>query len=349
MGDPQAPFETVLAVLERHGLLSSERRLRDDVQLVSMGDHFDWGTPQERTFATRDALRLLRWLTSHPADQVLLVAGNHDLARVSELFPFDAEHKFESAYLEAREAYRSGEVDQAAERAFIERFPHLPDAEAAARDFSCYSPEQSVVVAELLRSKRLRLAHAHRGLLLVHSGVTRDDFGMIGAAPGTADEAAEVLNGFLDAQLARWVEGPLDLRPLHVPGSRIGGVARGIAFHRPAFPVPGDPHFDGPPRRRYDPRLLPSEFPQAIGHIRDRKCRDLLGRWADQETPRDGLIRSMTITDDDVQYRWGTSREARMFFLDGGMNHIEPKHYQLFDLDLRAPLQPMPTLAISGT
>ena len=41
MGDPQAPFATVLAVLDRHGLLKNDGQLRDDVQLVSMGDHFD--------------------------------------------------------------------------------------------------------------------------------------------------------------------------------------------------------------------------------------------------------------------------------------------------------------------
>ena len=41
IGDPQAPLPRVLSILARHGLLGSDGRLLDSVQLISIGDHFD--------------------------------------------------------------------------------------------------------------------------------------------------------------------------------------------------------------------------------------------------------------------------------------------------------------------
>ena len=67
MGDPQAPFATVMSVLRTHGLLAAGDRLRDDVHLVSMGDHFDWGQRAARSQATRDSITTLLWLSSQPA------------------------------------------------------------------------------------------------------------------------------------------------------------------------------------------------------------------------------------------------------------------------------------------
>lgn len=322
MGDPQAPFDTVLAVLKHHRLLDGQDRLRDDVQLVSMGDHFDWGTPDQRSRATHDAVALLTWLASHPPEQVVLVAGNHDLARVFELAPFSTDADFEAAYEAAVRVYRHG----ADEAAFLARHPHVPDAEAVARDFSCFSVGQRTLVERLLAARRLVLAHEHRGLLLVHAGVTVDDFERIGGVPSNAAEAAQALNA---AEVAK----------LHQPGSAATGIARGVLFQRPAFPVVGDPQFSGPLRRRYDPRRLPSGFPQAIGHIRDKKCHEILGRWVKDVAPLDGPIRSLRISGDDVEYARGTFDDARLYFLDGGMNHTAPESYELFDLDRRAPLQ----------
>ncbi|MGV3625651.1 MAG: metallophosphoesterase [Archangium sp.] len=319
MGDPQAPFDTVLAVLKRHRLLDGHDRLRDDVQLVSMGDHFDWGTPEQRSRATHDAVALLTWLSSHSREQVVLITGNHDLARIYELGPFSTDADFERAHDEAVQVYRHGDD----EAAFVARYPHVHDAESLARDFSCFSVEQKTLVQRLLAEKRLVLAHEHRGLLLVHAGVTVDDFSRIEANPSTALEAAHALNA---ADVAR----------LHQPGSSTG-IARGVLFQRPAFPV-DDPQFEGPLRRRYDPRRLPSAFPQAIGHIRDKKCHELLGRWVRDSSPLDGAIRSMRIVGEEVEYARGTYDDARLYFLDGGMNHIAPEKYELFDLDARSAL-----------
>jgi hypothetical protein len=221
----------------------------------------------------------------------------------------------------------------------------VPDAECLARDFSCYSAEQQRLVTGLLRSRRLRLAHAHEGLLMVHAGVTEADFALLGEVPTSATAAAEQLNAFLAERVPRWRSGALDLTPLHQPGSVAGGVARGVLFHRPAVPS-SDPQFHGPPRRRFDPRGLPAAFPQAIGHIRDKKCRELLGAWADGSAPADGSLRSLCIDGESVTYVKGTPAEARLYFLDADMNHLPPEHYELFDLERR---QPRSKLAISGT
>lgn len=349
MGDPQAPFATVLAVLDRHGLLGNDGQLRSDVHLVSMGDHFDWGHPSERKKATTDAIELLAWLSAHSPEQVVILAGNHDLGRVCELAPFTTDEAFERAWAMANAVYRAPTPDQTAHDAFLAAYPHVPDAECLARDFSCFSSEQQRLVTELLRTRRFRLAHAHRGLLLVHAGVTTDDFAQLGDVPSDAAQAAQVLNGHLDARVDEWDgRGSLDLTPLHQPGSAATGVARGVLFHRPARPK-DDPQFVGPPRRRFDPRALPSTFPQAIGHIRDKKSRDLLEDWADAAVAGDGPLRALRIDGDVVRYARGTPADARLYFLDGGMIHTTPDRYELFDLDARAPLQPSSKFAISGT
>src|SRR5262249_21130022 len=89
IGDPPAPVEKFFAILDRRSLLveSGPRagRLAEDVALVSMGDHFDWGPPESRAAATAGGLALLAWLAAHPAEQTAIVVGNHDLARVGEL------------------------------------------------------------------------------------------------------------------------------------------------------------------------------------------------------------------------------------------------------------------------
>ncbi len=335
MGDPQAPLATMLGVLDRHGLRDGSGKLRADVQLVSMGDHFDWGHPSERKKATDDGYALLAWLSGHSAEQVIILAGNHDLARVCELSPFVDDAAFETAWAMASAAYQAGKPDAEATRAFLAKYPHVPDAECLARDFSCYSVEQKTLVTALLRSQRLKLAHAHAGLLLCHAGVTEADFALIGAVPTDAAKAAASLNGFLEGRVEKWSEGPLELTPLHQAGSLATGVARGVLFHRPAVPN-GDWQFRGPPRRRFDPREVPSAFPQAVGHIRDKKCRDLLGAWADQDAPVDGVIRSLRIDGQNVSYATGAASDARIYFLDCGMNYSAS--YELFDLDRRQPL-----------
>jgi len=346
IGDPQAPFEKFLEILDVHGLLGDHGRLREEVQLVGMGDYFDWGVAADRTRATEGGLRLLAWLAAHPADQVLLLLGNHDLGRVCELHGFD-EAAFVRAREEADRAYRGGDPDPDLEERFLQRFPQLPSAEILARDFSAFHPAQRDLVTLLLKHRRLRIAHAPaKDLLLCHAGVARDDLELAGVPPNLdAPGLAAALNGLLDERVARWTSGPLDLHPLHQPGNARERVARGIFYQRPAKPDTLEPQSDfiGPPRRRFDPRLLPPGLTQAIGHIRDAKCRALLAEWVAPEETRDGPLRHLRVRGEEVRYARGVAGPgspdaATLLFLDGGMPHAEARAYELLDLDTRAPL-----------
>src|SRR5262249_36905962 len=108
MGDPQTDIMTVFDILEVNGLLASDGRLSPGVRLVSMGDHFDWGPPAERARAAESGLALLDWLASHDPEQVTILVGNHDLARVGELFGMD-DASFARAEAEADRGYYDGE------------------------------------------------------------------------------------------------------------------------------------------------------------------------------------------------------------------------------------------------
>jgi hypothetical protein len=203
-------------------------------------------------------------------------------------------------------------------------------------------------VTLLLKERRFRLALApSERLLLVHAGVTKDDLETIGAPKGPAPAVADALNRFLDEAVARWKDGPLNLMPLHRPGSQALGEARGILAHRPAHPSLATPsQLEGPPRRRFDPRELPTGFTQVIGHIRDNKCRETLGEWADANASADGPIRHLSVEGRSVRYARGCVKDAAMLFIDGGMSHAKIDDYELLDLDT---VQPRMKLAISGT
>jgi hypothetical protein len=338
MGDPQAPFTTVLEILDRAGVLSEQGTLSPDVQLVSMGDHFDWGPPSARQRVATDGIALLSWLAAHGPEQIILLLGNHDLARVGDLEPFHDDAAYESAQAQADRAYRLGKVDREAEAKFLEDFPFLPDAESLARDYSTFTTEQARQVELLLRSGRFRLAFECAGLLLVHAGVTRSEFEAAGIDSSSAASAAAGLNALLDERVGAWSSGPLGLQPLHQSASAVGGLARGVLIHRPADPARVDPrHFEGPPRRRFDPRELPGSFPQVIGHIRDDKCRELMPDWCEEKPVGDGPLRSLVVDGDSVRYAGGCAQGARLYFTDGGMAHARPGTYQLLDLDTRRP------------
>ena len=339
IGDPQAPFDTFLGILEHAGLLASRERLADDVHLVSMGDHFDWGKVPDRAKAADDGLRLLEWLARHDADQVTILAGNHDLARVSELAELD-DATFARVQRDADSIYVDGVTDRAREPAFLRDHPFAPTSELIARDYSTFRVAQRALVTQLLRSRRFRLASEHDGLLLVHAGVTVGDLAGIGIVASSAAQVARELNRFLDERVRHWTSGRLELDPLHVPGTAALGDGRGVLYHRPSDPSRDKPeHFVGPPRRRFDPRELPAEFPQAIGHIRDTKCRELMPEWEDGQPARDGPLRSLSVDDDGVRYAHGCVQDARMYLLDNGMAHVEVTAYELFDLDRRQPLR----------
>lgn len=332
MGDPQAPFAQVLDVLRAQGLLGPDGRLRSDVHLVSLGDHFDWGTRAERAQATDDALRLVEWLASHPPEQCTLLLGNHDLARVGELAPFDDAAWADAQALADRAYERGVVVDPAAERALLAAHPSLPTAECCARDYSAFKPTQRALVAELLSQGRFRLAAEHAGALLVHAGVTQAGLAAVGAEGLDAAGTAAALNALLDAAVARWDRrGPLGLEPWHVHGSAARGEATGALVHRPAANATG---------RRYLPSDTPAALLQVFGHVRDAKCRELFPAWCDAVPARDGVLRSMAIDAAGIRYRHGCAPDARLIFCDGAMSRAPAQAYELLDVALRQPWRP---------
>lgn len=348
MGDPQAPLSTVLGVLDRHGALGRDGLIRPEVLLVSVGDHFDWGSTSSRTQTTSDCTALLSWLACHPPDQVVLLAGNHDLARVGELASIDSD-TYEAARDAATRIYRKGKTSPQQEAAFRVQFPNFPTAEAAARDLSAFSVAQRSLVLSLLRAGRLRLAWAASASVLVnHAGVTGDDLALLGLPPEDWSDArvvADALNRALDAAVAGWQGEPLHIAGLHTPGNAAIGEGGGILFHRPANPALGsEAAFVGPTRRRYDPRRLPRGLTQVVGHVRDAKSRALLGPWCDDARPMDGVLRHLRTDGASVSYRHGVpAREepgtATLLFIDAGMQHVGPGGYPLLDLRSLAAAQ----------
>lgn len=334
-GDPQAPHDTLLALLDRRGLLVAGR-IRHDVRLVAMGDHFDWGAVEARAEATADGLRTLSWLASHDPAQVVILLGNHDLARVGELAYLD-DVQFSEARREADQAYRHGAPPRD-EESFRRAFA-LPSWEVAARDFSAFSVAQRDLVWDLLRAGRLRLAYAPReDLLLSHAGVTVDELAALGLAASERD--ARVVDMVLARVLAEAVSrahamgSPVLVIPgLHHPGDG-SGEGTGMCFHRLARgPSPR------PPRRRFSPRRLPTGFSQAIGHVRDKKARLLLDLPLSGRP--EGGLRTLTVGEGHLRYDWGVlpcpAGHARCIYLDGGMGHAELARIELLDLEHLRP------------
>src|SRR5581483_9537519 len=266
IGDPQASLSQFLRVLDLNGLLGDDGRVRSDVGLVTMGDHFDWGRPADRAQASEDGLRILAWLAAHPPDQVQIIVGNHDLVRVGELAGFS-----NAQFVEAQTRAEAALEEPKLQAAFLSKYPTLSNPAAVARDYSSFDERQRTLVTRLLLQKRVRLAvAASPKLLLVHAGVTVEDLELLRPAPvADALDIAKALNAFLDGRVMRWQgAGPLDLAPLHVLGSAATGEARGILAHRPANPQLRK--IDPLERRRYDPRSLPEGIVQVIGHISDK-------------------------------------------------------------------------------
>jgi len=338
MGDPQAPLVHVLSVLDAAGLLGGDGRLNGDTHLVSIGDHFDWGSPEERAATARDGHALLSWLAAHPPDQVTLLLGNHDLARVGELVHFD-DAGYQAAREEADVAYRAPAPDRAREDRFRSRHPEIPTSECLARDFSSFSVAQRERVAQLLAARRFCVALAcGPGLLLSHAGLTGDDVAVLGLrADASAEHIAGALDDRLDGAVAGW-DGrtPLAIPGLHRPGSGARGESRGIFSHRPSSPDNGPRNlFEGTLRRRFDPRRLPAGLTQVVGHSSDAKCRDTLQPWVAGPPAPPGGLRSLVATGDAAEYRAALQAPApgaaRMVFIDGGMAHCPAESYELLD------------------
>ncbi|MDY7232332.1 metallophosphoesterase [Hyalangium rubrum] len=345
IGDPQADLGRFLAILDRHGLLGANGWLLPHVQLVSVGDHFDWGGREEREAVARSCLRLVAWLAAHPADQAIILAGNHDLGRVGEMAEF-TDATFAQAQAEADRVYSGDDTDEAQEHAFLERYPHVPTVELVSRDFGNFREEQRAWVTHLLRQRRLRVAYAAGpSLLVLHAGVTREDLREVGVAEGSQGDAptvAAALNGALDAAVEAWKGGRLVIPKLHHPGSAASSEGVGIFYQRPSLSPEEAELTRRTPRRRFDPRRLPLGLTQVVGHTKDKRTRQLLRLPGEV---REGMLRHLLTDGAQVSYAHGAPArtgpgEAVLVFTDGGMREAPVEAYELFDLDARAAAPP---------
>ena len=354
IGDPQAPLRTFLEILDAKDALGDDGRVREDVALVSMGDHFDWGSRDERVAAAADGSALLAWLAAHPADQVVIIAGNHDLARVGELHDID-----DDTFLRIQEkADTIGKDDVAGNEAFRAETGFFT-AELVNRDFSTFRTHQRDLVEMLLRERRMKLGYARGDLLFVHAGITMRELDAVGAENASAAGIAAALNHALDVAMETTLpqrkprssrsgrDGPLAIAGVHAPGGRTG-EGSGALYHRPAYAISDEQRRDG---RRFDPRTLPRGVVQVIGHIRDKKCRELLGPWCDSAPSKLGVLRHLVVDAGmlsgreqaaEVRYGHGVPdtidpRAATMLFLDAGMNDMRtaPAEYQVLDVEKR--------------
>ncbi|MFT3699685.1 MAG: metallophosphoesterase family protein [Kofleriaceae bacterium] len=285
LGDPQAPFAHVMALLERGGVLDGDR-LRSDVELISIGDHFDYDLRQPEV-SREEGLRVLRWLASH--EQVRLIFGNHDAARVIELAT-TSDREFAAARALAldieqtkhdrgRAAAKQRETEE-----WLPRYAHLSTYGIVARDYASFSEEQRALVVELMLAGRFHLAldgklPDGRAAVLTHAGLTTKE---------KIFDAAVIDQYFtiaVEGRRADWEAGvitPLSLEPLVRAGGP-GIEAGGMLAHRPSDPDRdgADPIWERDPRRPR--RFAPSELPpitQICGHTNHASCLRELGRWA---------------------------------------------------------------------
>lgn len=356
VGDPQASFEKYLRILDRHELIGEDGRVRPDVSLLSIGDHFDYEGDLETV--REDGRRLLRWLAGHPSDQVVLIAGNHDLCRVVDL-AVETDERFTRARRLARlinelrkRADASDELREA-RAVFAEQFPELPTPKVANRDWGSFSVGQRDLVQSLLLGGRLRLARVglteeDRPLLLTHAAVTSRDLELLDLSPGSTPEAiAQALELRLDRAIAHvrpdWLAGreaALDLAPIYVEG-RDGHEGGGILYHRPAHPRSmareGERASRAP--RRFDPRTLPLGLLQACGHAGHRKCAEDLGEWVSPEARavERGGLRTLRTDGTQVHYEMGIRpvprHEGGLYMIDGEMNRVPAEEYPVLDLE----------------
>jgi hypothetical protein len=329
IGDPQGPLAKLLEVLDRHGLLAGDR-LADDVVLVSIGDHFDYD--HQDPAAAREGVQLLRWLASHAPEQVRLLLGNHDAARVMELAQL-SDADFAAARAASAEDYAA-------------RFAALPPQHVLQRDYASFTTEQRALVQELIVAGRFHLGLAGelidgRSCLITHAGITVRELALLDLTNLERPPTAETLAGMLDSVLAgatleverAWQQGelvPLSLAPLHVSGGE-GLEGGGLLYHRPSNPASGS-KFDPVRPRRFDPRTLPAHLVQVAGHSGHNKCLEELGAWATEraQARKHGGIRSLAVDGQAVTYDLGTM--GSFILIDSELRRVPAADVQLLEL-----------------
>ncbi len=332
IGDPQTSSTRLFSALDHHGLLGDDGWLVPDVRLISMGDHFDYYVP-EREAGRIEGVLVLGWLAAHPREQVTLIAGNHDLARVMELISID-----DARFLAAGDMARSifdGPRDQRAARTaeFRALYPDLATTGYAGRDYNAFTVEQRVLVQRLLLANRFDLALAEDDVLFTHAGVTNRELAMLVVAPDAHAIATALQSRFAAAVAAvagdwrRGIPTPLSLAPLHVFGAD-GVEGGGLLYHRPADPerpkADAEWEFNAYAPRRFDPRTLPA-ITQVCGHTGHSKAWKEMPRWREPGMTGDrGGLRTLSVTGDRVLYRRGIhdDGDAIVWMIDPEMHYV---------------------------
>jgi hypothetical protein len=333
IGDPQASFAHFATALARHGLLGADGLLADAAGLVSLGDHFDYGSTAavdvDGTAARgREGQRILAWLAAQPRSRVRILLGNHDAARVMELAHFD-----DDVFARARAESPAAKAD---DRSFRERY-RVPSAGCVLRDFCTWTTAQRAQVQRLLVDGRYDLALAAvddaRPVLLTHAGITTRELALLGLAnDALATTVAACLNERLAHAVAAvatmWTKAgttagttPLDLAPLHLAGTT-GEEAGGLLAHRPA-PAGDDPWAWNPARpRRFRVEALPRHFDQILGHTGGSTLAREWKSVAHAVVPH-GRVNTLLWQGDDVAFAAGqvtaVAGRPRAVFVDAGL------------------------------
>jgi hypothetical protein len=363
VGDPQTSAERFFTLLAQADLLDAEGWLRHDVGLVSMGDHFDYKLPPGVTSEAsgEEGMKILSWLAAHSTEQVVILAGNHDLSRVMELALFTDEGFQEARQLagpiEVLRKARGLADPEVAEKveSFLARYPQVPTTELVDRDYSAFSTRQRELVQDLLIQGRMLLAHAQslgdgRPALFTHAGVTQRESQEAGAGStanveSDAGQIARALNAFLKRAVGEvkdaWLAGErmaLNLEALHFAGVR-GEEGGGLLYHRPSNPhrPSRDGQWESRRHRRFHPNELVPDVVQVCGHTGHKKCLKELADWAlpEAHTMDATETRTLSVVGEEIQYGPFHHREepgaAHLHFIDGQLGKQEPG-------DPRAPL-----------
>ena len=144
IGDLQCEFDQFLSVLKASECLDETAQLRTDIQLITVGDYFDYHDKEsddvQRT--QHNGCQILEWLSAHSPQQITILLGNHDICRVAELINYSDER-----YAKARQSaiVISKEEGPKKRQRFREQFPELPgpagpDAVASHRSHDTHEP-----------------------------------------------------------------------------------------------------------------------------------------------------------------------------------------------------------------
>ncbi|KAI9023364.1 hypothetical protein DFJ74DRAFT_84852 [Hyaloraphidium curvatum] len=341
-GDPQAPFQTLAEALDAHGALADTGWLRQDVGVVSIGDHFDFDSPPRDDPAVaaergREGEAVLAWLAAHPPAQTVMLLGNHDAVRVMEFAGWNDE-RFRAARAEAYAAKGNPDL----EGAFAKRHA-VPNAGMLRRDFFTWTEAQRALVQGLLLRGRYRLScvirHQGADFLATHAAVTNRELRLLGLPlDASATEVSRALEKHLaravSAAAVRWTSGDaqyaLDLSPLHISGT-VGEEAGGLLAHRPSNPNRpkiADRHWEWNEStpRRYAPDWLPQGFDQIAGHTGHRTLARELVPWTEGEEAKAGKAHTLYFGSSEPRLVSGL-REAkdgskRLLLLDVGLHEV---------------------------